>query len=950
MVARTKGGPGERASTARRPAPGDEESVQRRVHSASRTARMPPLTSPSGPASVEESSRPRRATSRSRQVARSSSSSSHPLSSADDELLLLLCGLNTFRPPLRPPRPPASPPFDFPTSSSPTPAARFASSSASSFPGTSRWPASHCRPLLSCAETHDCRRASSTLQQRAVRIRGQASRGIEREDFPPVRLDRRLFRHVDDEPAARRARPWRERRAGKEWRARWIGDGCLAGMAGRASRNRAWSAESEGLEARRRASRRTWWVRRRSSGRRFASTSSAAREVVRYPPVTKRAAASCTCSSTLLPIVPGLYHAAAHHVNRGSTTASTSRLTYFAFSPPRLFASNPTPTIALDAFAAHDAMCCLKHDLRVVGRPVSRGQEASDEGLGGLEQAVVRTFKSSTQPNAVENWAESVHVRLVMNDSTQRRSERDNRVFGRSTRSSAEMVPREELERVCEVRPFAFDRAGVIGVVWVCLVGAACGRFCGGSCSATCGSTTGKRTGWRSASLSVGDVATLFTTFHKDASLTSSTSALSALLFSRLIKAFALFVATFAARVAVSASSPSPTLAFVRYARVVARLASSAAPATSALHQQCAKRECDGLASGTADDTVSRSSRSSVSASASMSVGVRKSSGAVDEVASLAYVRRMAAGSALRKSRRGYADSRAPDQGLDSTSMTPMSPLPPRANGRVPHPQRSTPTTSLHMTGSCEKAEGGKRGETSAADRGANLLDSLPFGASSPSPFFASLLFSSVFLPSFSLTPPAAPSVSVDMSSSPSDSPLASLPPSSSSTSIDQSATGSGRRSSTVGVGERGSGIRDALDGVSRKREGPSAEDSSTIIRDELFGLPALAAVPRNPEIIVAYPVERGGVRGGAGIVGTGEGKGAAELWTGVDVRVPGPRVQHQQRCLDRHLHQDLGRVGGEGAAEEVGSRGSSRDELGGYGVRGGRGGSASRGGLRYRR
>ncbi|KAJ8291413.1 hypothetical protein OF846_005438 [Rhodotorula toruloides] len=73
-----------------------------------------------------------------------------------------------------------------------------------------------------------------------------------------------------------------------------------------------------------------------------------------------RAAAFCTCSSVLLTVVPGLYHAAAHHVNRGSTTASTSRLTYFAFSPPRLRASNPTPTIAFDAFDTHDDMCSLK--------------------------------------------------------------------------------------------------------------------------------------------------------------------------------------------------------------------------------------------------------------------------------------------------------------------------------------------------------------------------------------------------------------------------------------------------------------------------------------------------------------------------------------------------------------------------------------------------------------
>ncbi|GAA6044077.1 hypothetical protein NBRC10512_006148 [Rhodotorula toruloides] len=132
----------------------------------------------------------------------------------------------------------------------------------------------------------------------------------------------------------------------------------------------------------------------------------------------------------------------------------------------------------------------------------------------------------------------------------------------------------------------------------------------------------------------------------------------------------------------------------------------------------------------------------------------------------------------------------------------------------------------------------------------ASLLDSLPFGA--PSPFFASSLFS----PSFSLSrfapKSAIPSVT-DKSSSPSETPLSSRPPSSSSTSIDQSATGSGRKSSSVGVGERGSGIRDARDGVSRKREGPSPEDSSTSILDDWFALLVLAVVPRYPEIIVAY-------------------------------------------------------------------------------------------------
>ncbi|GAA6033308.1 hypothetical protein NBRC10512_005920 [Rhodotorula toruloides] len=146
-----------------------------------------------------------------------------------------------------------------------------------------------------------------------------------------------------------------------------------------------------------------------------------------------RAAAFCTCSRTLLTDVPGLYHAAAHHVNRGSTTASTSHLTYFAFNSPRLFASSPTPTSAFDAFDAHDAMCSLK----------STTFGSSGERSRAGEKRVTKVLEGSNRL--------CVHVRFNMKDSVHRQSERDYRVFGRSTWSGAEVVGREELERVCEM-------------------------------------------------------------------------------------------------------------------------------------------------------------------------------------------------------------------------------------------------------------------------------------------------------------------------------------------------------------------------------------------------------------------------------------------------------------------------------------------------------------------
>ncbi|BGP05685.1 hypothetical protein JCM10049v2_001495 [Rhodotorula toruloides] len=105
--------------------------------------------------------------------------------------------------------------------------------------------------------------------------------------------------------------------------------------------------------------------------------------------------------------------------------------------------------------------------------------------------------------------------------------ETDYRVFGRSTWSGAEVVGREELERVCEmsrynlvtkaergseerdeaglerglgglqdgVRPFALGHAGVVGIVQIALAGETGGRSCEDCASTTCSSTTGSRMG-----------------------------------------------------------------------------------------------------------------------------------------------------------------------------------------------------------------------------------------------------------------------------------------------------------------------------------------------------------------------------------------------------------------------------------------------------------------------
>ncbi|KAJ8294781.1 hypothetical protein OF846_002590 [Rhodotorula toruloides] len=171
--------------------------------------------------------------------------------------------------------------------------------------------------------------------------------------------------------------------------------------------------------------------------------------------------------------------------------------------------------------------------------------------------------------------------------------ETDYRVLGGSTWSGTEVIGRDELEQVHEinrynlVRPVGLGVVAIAGVVDIVYSASTWCEICEGCASTMCGSTTGKRIGWRRASLSPGDVAYvlssflsggvdaaadvpspnfLFTTFHNDASSTSSTSALSALLFSRLITAFALFVATRAFRTASSTSSPSPSnlRAFIR--------------------------------------------------------------------------------------------------------------------------------------------------------------------------------------------------------------------------------------------------------------------------------------------------------------------------------------------------------------------------------------------------